>query len=363
MRLSWIVPVAVLCLCALVLAAAWRGRAQVSSPAHHTGMDLLRAYPCRRSETKVVQVKGIEDGFSPAGNELGFLRPGLDKARWRSIGAGRYDQSQPDREFHDSLQIPAHIHDGLFVIGLKALPVSDSGNDILALGDLTSPNRFSHLIADLPGLGWNVDGVLHSAALGNVILNAPGQTDRRSLLDWLREGAQTHWLDVMVEDDTSVDFIGLAACVEPPRGKGVTLMTSEAQPAAGIVALSCRNGPPDWPICDPYTGDTPCESELPVACLLPGREPPPRELAHTVIASGWTGGRIAFTGPVAAAKFRAIQDVDAYCATHFGKAWRTLTAHDGNPAAGAYGRGRPPPVPVRAWVDEVNQPYATCWTR
>ncbi|MBS0389448.1 MAG: hypothetical protein JSR15_13300 [Proteobacteria bacterium] len=100
-----------------------------------------------------------------------------------------------------------------------------------------------------------------------------------------------------------------------------------------------------------------------MACLLPGRQPPPRELAHTVIASGWTGGRIAFTGPVAAAKFRAIQDVDAYCATHFGKAWRTLTAHDGNPAAGAYGRGRPPPVPVRAWVDEVNQPYATCWTR
>ncbi len=359
MRVSVVIPIAVLCLCACVLAGAWRARAPATAPAH-TGMGLLRDYPCRRSETKVVLVKGVEDGFSPAGNEPGFLRPGLDTARWRSLGAGSYDQSQPDRFFVDSLRVPAHVHDGLFVIGLKPLPVSDSITDTIGIGDLRAPSRFGSLITELPKRdGWTIEGTLYSAELARIMYN----DHSGSLLTGLREGAQAHWLDVSVQDDTSVDFIGLAACVEPPRGKGVTLATDVAQPPSGAIALSCRFGPENWPACDPYVGDTACATALPIACLLPGEQPPPRDFSVPRLAAGWTGGDIAFTEPVAAAQFHRIAEVDAFCATHFGTHWRTLTSPEGLPNLSIVGRGRPPSGPVRAWVDEVNQPYGTCWAR
>jgi hypothetical protein len=327
-------------------------------------MALLRAYACSRGETKIVLVKGLEDNFSPAGNEPGFLRPGLDKARWRSVGAGNYDQSQTDRYFYDSLQVPARIRNALFVAGLKPLPVADSANDVIGLGDISSPFHFGDAIARLPGLpGWKREGTLYSVEVGDVGFGDSSPARERTLLAYLDGGTQPRWLDVMVEDDTSVDFVGLAACVKPPPGRGVTLMTDQRQPVDGVVALTCINVPPDWPTCDQYTGDTPCDTVLPLACLLPGRRPPPRILVDAGLRGGWSGGDIALTAPVAAARFRNIGEADAFCAAHFGEDWRTLTTHDGLPNMGVSGRGRPPSHPVRAWVDEVNQPYGTCWKR
>lgn len=364
MRLSITVPVAALVLCATVLVAAWRERAQASPPAALTGMALLRAYACSRGESKVVLVKGIEDDFSPAGDEPAFLRPGLDNARWRSIGAGSYDQSGRDRHFVDSLRAPARIRNGLFVIGLKPLAVADNGNDGISISDNTSTSRFSAFIAEVPARsGWKREGALHYARLDGIMLNAPHPMRESSLLDLLRGGAQPQWVDVIVHDDTSVDFIGLAACVEPPPGKGTPLMTNNIQPAAGIVALTCHGGPADWPVCNPYVGDTPCETELPVACLLPGRNPAPSELVAAGLDAVWSGGDIALTEPVPAARFLDIAEVDAFCTARFGRDWRTLAPHDGFPNGGVSGRGQAPAVPVRAWVDHVNQPYATCWTR
>jgi hypothetical protein len=366
MRLSVIVPVAVLCLCAAVATAAWRGRARPEATPARTGMALLRAYACSRGETKVVLVKGLEDNFSPAGNEPGFLRPGLDKARWRSVGAGSYDQSQPDRYFYDSLQVPARIRNALFVAGLKPLPVADSANDVIALGDLTAPFHFGDAIARLPALrGWKRDGTVYSVEAGDVDFGGSGPPGERSLLDHLhRDGAtQPRWLDVMVEDDTSVDFVGLAACVKPPPGLGVTLMTDLRQPDREAVVLTCINVPAEWSTCNQYTGDTPCDTELPLACLLPGRRQAPAVLVDSGVLGGWSGGDIALTAPVAASRFGHVADADAFCAARFGDGWRTLTTHDGLPNLGVSGRGTPPPRPVRVWADEVNQPYGTCWKR
>jgi hypothetical protein len=364
MRLSVVVPVVVLCLCAAVSLASWRARPR-AEPAARTGMGLLRAYACDRGETKVVLVKGLEDGFSPAGKERGFLRPALDKPRWQSIAPGSYDQSQPDHYFIDSLQAPARIRNGLFVIGLKPLGVTDSDNDVIGLGDLTSPFHFGDAIGRLPVLpGWKREGTLYSVQLGDVDFPDSGPGTTRSLLAYLDAGAEPRWFDVMVQDDTSVDFVGLAACVRPPAGNGVTLMTDIRQPAAsGVVALTCINVPQDWTTCDQYVGDTACETELPLACVLPGRSAPPRILVDAGLVGGWSGGDIALTAPVAASRFRRIGEADAYCAAQFGDGWRTLTSHEGLPNFGVSGRGHPPAAPVRAWVDEVNQPYGTCWKR
>ena len=364
MRLSVVVPVVVLCLCAAVSLASWRARPRAQPAAARTGMGLLRAYACKRGETKVVLVKGLEDNFSPAGKEPGFLRPGLDKRRWQSIGPGSYDQSQPDRYFIDSLQSPARIRDGLFVIGLKPMGVSDSNNDVISLGDLLSPFHFGDAINRLPALpGWQREGTLYSVQLGDVDFGDASPPAGRTLLAYLDADSQPRWLDVLVQDDTSVDFIGLAACVRPPSGLGVTLMTDLRQPASGVVALTCINVPADWKTCDQYIGDTACDTELPLACLLPGRRAPPRVLVDAGLVGGWSGGDIALTAPVAAARFGRIGEADAFCAAQFGHGWRTLTTHEGLPNFGVSGGGHPPAAPVRAWVDEVNQPYGTCWKR
>ena len=364
MRLSIIVPAAVLVLCAAVLVTAGRERMRAAPRAPDSGMDMLRRYPCIRGESKVVLVKGVEDGFSPAGNEPGFFRPGLDNARWRSMGKGSYDQSEPDRKFFDSLEVPARIRNGLFVIGLRSLAVADSANDSFTIGDLALNIRFGIYVADLHAApGWKREGGLHYAQLGDIAIDVQPSVRAGSLLDHLRDGAQPHWLDVNVNDDTSVDFIGLAACVPPPPGKGTPFMTDAGQPAAGFVALTCNRGPEDWPICDQYVGDTACETELPVACLLPGRKPAPHEVIASYLGLFWTGGDIALTEPVAAARFRHVAEVDAFCTAHFGQGWRALASHDGMPNLGVAGRGRAPAHMVRAWVDQVDQPYATCWAR
>ena len=364
MRLSIIVPAVVLVLCATVLVTAGRERMRAQPRAPDSGMDLLRGYPCARGESKVVLVKGLEDDFSPAGDEPGFLRPGLDTARWQSVGAGNYDQGERDRKFFDSLDAPARIRNGLFVIGLKPLPVADSGNDGFAIGDLALNIRFGTYIAELPTApGWKHEGGLYYAQLDGIILDPSLSVRAGSLLDHLRDGAHPHWLDVSVYDDTSVDFIGLAACVSPPPGKGTPLMTDGRQPAAGIVALTCNSGPENWPVCGQYVGDTPCETELPVACLLPGRSPAPREVIDSYLGLFWTGGDIELTEPVPAARFRHVADVDAFCTARFGKGWRTLASHEGTANLGVAGRGRAPAPPGRAGVDQVDQPYATCWAR
>jgi hypothetical protein len=365
MRLSVVVPVMVLCLCAAVLLASWPARPRAERATARTGMGLLRAYACDRGETKVVLVKGLEDNFSPAGKEPGFLRPGLDKPRWQSIAPGSYDQSQPDHYFMDSLQPPPRIRNGLFVVGLKSLGVTDSENDVIGLGDMTSPFHFGDGIGHLPALpGWKREGALSSVELGDVDFPDSGAGAPRTLLAYLDAGPEPRWLDVMVQDDTSVDFIGLAACVRPPAGNGVTLMTDIRQPAeSGVVALTCINVPQDWTTCDQYVGDTACETRLPLACLLPGRSAPPRILVDAGLAGGWSGGDIALTAPVAASRFGRIGEADAFCAAQLGDGWRTLTAHEGLPNFGVSGRGHPPAAPVRAWVDEVNQPYGTCWKR
>lgn len=364
MRLSVVVPVVVLCLCAAVTLASWRARPRAAPAAPRTGMGLLRAYACNRGETKVVLVKGLEDNFSPAGKEPGFLRPGLDKPRWQSVGPGSYDQSQPDHYFIDALRAPARLRNGLFVIGLKPLGVAETDNDVIVLGEPTSPFHFGGGIEHLSSLpGWKQEGSLFSVQLDAVDFGPSSPPDRRTLLDYLDGGSGPRWLDVQVQDDTSVDFIGLAACIRPPDGFGVTLMTDQRQPASGVVSLTCINVPQDWRTCDQYIGDTACTTQLPVACLLPGRRAPPRALSGAGFVGGWSGGDIALTVPVAAARFARIGDVDAFCAARFGEGWRTLTTHDGLPNLGVSGRGHPPAGPVRAWVDEVNQPYGTCWKR
>ncbi|CAF4108162.1 unnamed protein product [Adineta steineri] len=148
--------------------------------------------------------------------------------------------------------------------------------------------------------------------------------------------------------------------------------------------------------CNPYSGDTDCNTKLPVLCKQTDKSPRP---AYAMTCTdhampkefycGWTMGYIATTPKVAASSFSSIKDVDAYCEDALGPGWVTAEFHDsryipgmngatyanaqwtqwgashGNnyPSGGwsyySYGNVR---NDTRFWMDINDQP-TTCWSR
>lgn len=367
MRTSVILPIAVLCLCGGLLTFARPAAAPVETLDRPlTGMELLQQYRCHRAETKVVLVRGKEDNFSPEGIEPLFFRPGRDNARVESMmKGGSYDQSQPDRSFTDSFRVPARMAKGLLVISLK--PTGPNGNDPVYIGDLEGKNPGQSYNSAVSRLAqeWTIEGTLYSAELARLPLGGQRQGPG-TVHDLYGRRNQPAWLDVYLQDDTSVDFIGLAVCVAPSGRKGLTFAVKPVGqgPVADIVSLTCDDGPDDAPICNRIQGDTVCRQAHPVACLRPGSIPPPGSvLSRYWDRWTWTGSDIALTEPVPGERFARIADVDRFCARRMGEGWRAAAMHDGGRAVGLAGRGTAPKTALRAWIDIVDQPYATCWTR
>jgi len=341
-------------------------------------MEMLSDFKCRRAETKTILVRGLEDGFSPAGTENGFRRPERRTARTASITREvGYDNSQTDGEFTDSILAPGNIADGLIVLGLKPLLVDRT--DTLSIGNLAPTeqgrwgrNHFSSGIGALSTrAGWKRLGALYYARMGDVRFAAPRPPPPgpgraySSLQDYLSSSAAPHWIDVIVQDDTAVDFIGMAFCQAPARRRGLTL-ASVAGPAAkipGVISLSCFFADENTQQFGLYSGDTACATRLPVACLRPGREATPMATLGSAAARTWTGGQLKLSRPVAGDQFARISDVDRFCAQSFGPDWRTAAVHDGLKSEGLTGRGDQKTVVGRVWVDIADQPYATCWRR
>ncbi len=379
MRLTLSLPAVVLTVCAALVAATMGGGVASAPPAARpprSGMELLEAFRCRSAETKRVIVRGVEDDFSPAGYEPSFIRPASRSARTLSFNKGTaYDQSQADRNFIDSILVPTPVARGLFVIGLR--PILNNDNDTMLIRDQNSDTAsymdqpgFSAAVSALDRLaGWRRLGDVRYAEFASLTYDprgvSPSLTPGWTLLDSLRAARGERWIDVLVQDDTSVDFIGLALCLAPTDRKGLTL-APDPRPLPGglsLLALTCQFTKDEDRVCDPYAGDTPCDTKLPVACLRPRETPMPAALAQTDAGSQWVGGEIAMTEPVAASRFATIGQVDRFCADRFGPGWRTAALHDSLSVAGLVGEGRDGPSRSRAWVDIVDQPYGVCWAR
>ncbi len=375
MRLPAVISALVLVACAGLATFAWTQRPIEPAATAATGMDILRAYRCRSAETKRIIIRGVEDNHSPFGDEPNVIRPERRFPDTLSFFAGgSYDQVQADRRMTDSFEVPANTAGGLFLVRLKA--VGNNDNDTIAIGDVSTyvtadpaARRFSPLVAKLEqSPGWSRQNDIYFAEFSAIALRQPNSVvspPDRTLLDFVRSGMNGGWVDVMVQDDTSVDFIGVALCLEPRGGKGMSLASwrGEPHPIDGVVSLSCAHGGRDQHLCDPYVGDTACATALPVACIRPMAAPIPRALTRHFASGVWSGGRLAFTEPAPGSRFATIRDVDAYCAESFGADWRAAELHDGTHNTGISGYGDPATLPDRAWVDIIGQPYATCWAR
>lgn len=343
-----------------------------------TGMEILETYACDRAETKVISLGGAEDYFDLSGSEpsnpsqksIRYLL-GIGENRVKSDVVKTYDDPAQDRLLSDRFEIPKRTFHGLMAVRLKEL--SDLRNDGINIGYKINPtfpyiNRgFGYRIdvSDLPtAKEWDRQDTLFFASLGNLEVGEP--TDQIiTIIDAIRTQEDTYG-DFFVEiaDDTVVDFVGFALCLEPEEALGTVygpkhISKADTRSDMGLGIVGLFQSRVDGYMCS-YGGCLSCEARRPVACIRDENMPIP-DHHNSDLRQAWTGGEFGFTRAVKGSKFPTEDDVDQFCAAEFGSDWRALSRHDGHWGGLMSGTGTFPPDYDQAWVNLKTSSHANCW--
>ncbi len=167
--------------------------------------------------TQVSILEGIPDGCSQPGEKT-WRSPSFDviEGTWAI-----FDYPGSDRRFgHTIRNLPAHVLKAYVTLSIKSTS-SLSSNDSIAFELTGSRPTFlwSGSIASLVPSDWNTPGEIATLRLDLAALPLPGG-NICNVLDYINSD---HALDVYLQDDTSVDYIGLdmAVCERDCDGNGV----------------------------------------------------------------------------------------------------------------------------------------------
>lgn len=264
----------------------------------------------------------------------------------------------------------------LFTIKVKKLSTGRGGsdNDALAFWEGQSPvfNTYLWQAADPAGTVKTISVNLANLppANANGVINSPGNGAGGSGLSLLADGD----FSFSVQDDTSVLEASIEYACKPgvdPDKKGMTWGVYPHDPVTGAANVSCQgapNAPTSSGACDPYNGDTPASTALPVLCFNPLRLPNPVPSLNPPSDPGyWSGGVIATTAAKspAAEGWAQRSQVDAYCAAQFGPGWVLADFHRGQGKGwkfGAYGNVGKPGT-ERFWVNIKDQAQGNVWSQ
>ena len=325
-------------------------------------------FQCEAGQTKHLVVSGSEDNFSTSGSE-----PAVKSARVQSplpapgwdVGVeSSFDNSRVNRKVFSHLNLPNNVKRGRFMIGLREIgeQVNTDGMNIgnLSQQGLTDGNRVGFAYSN----GWNTLVAAGSQSGTNYAIdfsNANLISGNGTLQDYYQNTGDTI-LDVYVQDDHSVDYVAATVCAGPDK-KGMTWGIRPPQPEAvnGVAHVGCNDAAGNK--CEPYVGDTPCGTELPILCLNPLGLQQPQNLTVSKW-DRWSGGIIGTTKPMAAPDKLSV--ANQACVAEFGKGWRVAEHHDA--AVGSSGwmfsaYGNVGTLGKRFWTDIRNQPKAICWDR
>ena len=187
---------------------------------------LVKKFTCEAGEIRTVKHYGIEDLFSTAnGAEVAHPSTAILNTPWVQnypFPVTGYDETLNDRIFADTLtNLPSNITKGMFYIGLKSNGSSLQSNDTLSIGDYASGKIMvnTHLTALAPQYNWNHQLVsntnpttdIYYKAFSGINMTQNGNS-AGTLLDLVQN---QNSMDVIVADDTSVDFITVATCSQP----------------------------------------------------------------------------------------------------------------------------------------------------
>lgn len=342
-----------------------------------TGLAYLDSFRCPRGLTRRVEVRGREDRFDLTDAEPSRIEPRLlDLGFYRDLAERRpavtelreYDEGGTDRMLIDHITVP-----GGTVMGELVLRVRPSGggseNDYVGVELLTEG-----------GTGPTASRTYYSVQINSPELEAVGAPEdglRRVKLESLGGLLSARWpnllaelgaaggdlvVNVTVQDDTAVDFLALALCVEPSDVRGVTFTEHTAKPLGpDISVLSCSVDSTQR-MCGPYQGDTPCSQSLPLACYRDGTAAKPAGLeASNIDEAKFVPGEVRLTEPVQGDTLETREEAEKLCADRFGPGFRMLRYQEGG---GSMVVSRSQIAPgTRAWIEIRDQPRATCWSR
>jgi len=183
------------------------------------------------------------------------------------------------------------------------------------------------------------------------------------LLSGIRDRKKDEILNVRVVDDTQVDFIGFAICLEPKNKKGLVYnsahyLTIDAYKSLPPNHVFLNNSVIDGKVCA-TGGCLSCDMARPVACIKDENLPAPDDYGD--FRNVWSGGYIDFTPAIPGASFKTEDDVDRFCQKNFGESWRHLNGKDGNWQGGIIGIGQIPEEHSEFWVGMKDSPHHNCW--
>jgi len=247
--------------------------------------------------------------------------------------------------------------------------LSSLRNDVVVIGGLDHGHMFSEssnfsFSQPKGNPGWVLDGEVLSARLDELIFPQRFGPERepllrkyKTILEFVQRSGKP--LNITIQDDTMVDVVGLALCIEPERGRGVSFLVNNFDHE--LVSLLCNTSERE-DHCSVYKGDTSCETELPVACFSDEGDILPEQLIGDMTgnAEQWSSGKIQFSEPIQASIFKTQNQVNNYCRAKFGPSFRVANIHDGVPSQSLTARGQANGT-QQAWIDSNLEPYANCW--
>ena len=351
-------------------------QAALTPPSATPLTDALGAYQCRKAETKHIVMGGIEDSFSPGGDER--AAPGAlaeymaqNTGSKGGIATGRdYDEPGQDRLFAERFVLPRRIAHGM--VAVRQRHQGGGGNDYIQFGDIVGKPYSSHVATytfepSRYRQGWTVKGQVLSADLSDLpffeSLDANSEVLPKAyttLLEFLRDRPET--LDMVASDDTEIDAVGFAVCTEPEIARGTTFIVEALAP--NIVIAGC-NPLSRVDHCNVYAGDTLCTDRRPLACFSDAQAGLPNVLMskYALLKPSWSGGILQFTAPIRGDRFQTSDEAHAYCAAKFGSEYRMATTHDGFEAHSLVARtSSTPEAPFETWIDSNLETYGNCWS-
>jgi len=351
------------------------------------GTDWLQDYSCAKGETKQLIIRGVEDNYSPDGEELvpesdyvnSFIRQSNNNFSHR-----HYDDPEPDKVLFETFEIPSRFAHGIFVIRLRE--INTVKNDTIRIGKLQHTENGEHIsrfdfaaipinkLSDLKS--WENTNDNYKVNFKNLNLHTPSAPETiTSVADYINHSATPHQqVSVSIEEDTQVDFMGLALCLGPEEDMGTVFALRNWDYYGRTPEFNENTFPKDYTVidvaiidskpCHIYTGCYSCEKELPLACFeyqdLPISELPP------ILNPITTRGEVRLTKPVAGNQFDTANDVHKFCRLSFGDKWRALSRHEVSPNGRMLTKLRNPLNSSPFWIDVKGNnggQHSNCWAQ